>query len=258
MRQPKPVAAGRRHARRRARRWRIAIGVGAAIAALAAGRPTSGSAQTGVSGACTVSDASPDGPAVWSSASQSLWGCEGWVYAFAVRNQRVTYGRWSGARAISVSMNGVALTADEGAQPLQWKLDMVDYLQTLVEDGQQDVDGFWRGLVAAEPGPVKQFARPSPPVYTSPRRVASLADSTPTPCGVIAADNAHYCSGDSTVYLGRAFFLGELSLGGNFLPILILSHEWGHHIQNILDLNPLGIPRSLNSTNIELQADCFA
>jgi len=135
---------------------------------------------------------------------------------------------------------------------------MVDYLQTLVEDGQQDVDGFWRGLVAAEPGPVKQFARASPAVYTSPRRVAFLADSTPTPCGVIAADNAHYCSGDSTVYLGRAFFLGELSLGGNFLPILILSHEWGHHIQNILDLNPLGIPRSLNSTNIELQADCFA
>src|ERR1700741_2123841 len=123
--EPRPGAHG----------WRGAARLAAVIAALAGGAPTFGTAQTGVRGTCTVSDGSPGDPPIWSSASQSLWGCEGWVYAFAVKSQHVTYGRWNGAQAISVSSNGVALTAADGPAP-QWRLDMVDYLQTLVDDGQ--------------------------------------------------------------------------------------------------------------------------
>ena len=228
------------------------------IAAVTGAAPEPATAQTGIHGACTVSDASPAGPPIWSSASQSLWGCEGWVYAFAVRDQRVTYGRWNRVTAISVTSNGVALTAADGPAP-DWKLDIVDYLQVLVDDGQKDIDGFWRRLVATDSGQMVQFLGVGSAAYTSPRHVALLADTTLTACSGIAAPNdAFYCLDDLTVYLGRGFLASELAHGGNFVPILILSHEWGHHIQNILGISPLHIPRSLNSRNIELQADCFA
>ena len=136
---------------------------------------------------------------------------------------------------------------------------MVDYLQTLVDDGQKEIDRFWRRLFATEAGQIKQSLGVSPAVYTSPHHIALLADSAPTACSSNATTNdALYCFDDFTVYLGRGFLVAELARGGNFLPILILSHEWGHHIQNILGISPLDIPRSLNSRNIELQADCFA
>jgi hypothetical protein len=70
-------------------------------------------------------------------------------------------------------------------------------------------------------------------------------------CGELSTDNAWYCPTDETLYyddnLLRTLFR-DLGDGG---PGLILAHEWGHHVQNVM-----GAP----STSIasELQADCLA
>ncbi len=86
--------------------------------------------------------------------------------------------------------------------------------------------------------------------------------STNSECG--GADSRHgphYCPLDETIYLDETFF-DELTErfgaeGGDVAEAYVISHEVGHHVQNLLNtLNE-------NSTNeesvkTELQADCLA
>ena len=58
---------------------------------------------------------------------------------------------------------------------------------------------------------------------------------------------AGYCSTNRTITISEAF----VSPDTVDLLITVLSHEWGHHIQNLTDT---GITTTLES---ELQADCF-
>ena len=74
-----------------------------------------------------------------------------------------------------------------------------------------------------------------------------------------------YCPGDDTVYMDVTFFEQLQSMGAentSLAQLYILSHEWGHHIQNQLgildamdhqDLGPTG-----DMVRSELQADCLA
>lgn len=74
-----------------------------------------------------------------------------------------------------------------------------------------------------------------------------------TPCGEIAPKpNAFYCPADATIYLVPGFLTDQEALIGDYAPVLILAHEWGHHVQRLLELS------SGSGKARELQADCLA
>lgn len=211
---------------------------------------------------CTIFDANRPTVDIWASSSESRWGCEGRVYANALRRHTALSGVWNDVRTgppmrtwhylptavhIVVGADG-KLTTAWGNRLSAWTTVTSDYLYDQIDNGFHDIDSFWRKVFASE---IKTFY--TGVNYQSPKTVL-VATSRQTPCGAAGpASAAFYCFGDSTVYLSRAFMLDELAQGGNFPPVLILSHEWGHHIQHLLD-----IAGSINTKGVELQADCFA
>jgi len=112
----------------------------------------------------------------------------------------------------------------------------------------------------------KQMDRP----YQEPKLVL-FRDSVQSACGYnSAATGPFYCPGDSKVYIDLSFF-DELDhrykAPGDFAQAYVISHEIGHHIQNLL-----GISRQVQeqrgriskeeynklSVRLELQADFLA
>ena len=71
----------------------------------------------------------------------------------------------------------------------------------------------------------------------------------------------HYCPADNTIYLDETFF-EELkkkfgAKGGDVAEAYVISHEYGHHIQNLLWITKK-VRTKEDSIKLELQADCFA
>jgi predicted metalloprotease len=62
-----------------------------------------------------------------------------------------------------------------------------------------------------------------------------------------------YTPSTSTINLGVDFLDDQFIRLGDFAPVMIIAHEWGHHMQNIL-----GLYRTRTSFQLEQQADCFA
>jgi predicted metalloprotease len=94
--------------------------------------------------------------------------------------------------------------------------------------------------------------------YASPRIIA-YTGSIKTGCGVHGAGNAFFCSADKRIYYDRVFLTkmmksaGEsLGTDGDYAPIVVLAHEWGHAVQDSLDsASYIGLFR-------ENMADCLA
>jgi predicted metalloprotease len=87
--------------------------------------------------------------------------------------------------------------------------------------------------------------------YESPNIVV-VELPTPSECGVIYPQpNAIYCPDDRTIYLIPQFLIDLQEEFGDYAPITVLSHEWGHHIQELLSIE------GLTSKQFELQADCL-
>jgi predicted metalloprotease len=94
-----------------------------------------------------------------------------------------------------------------------------------------------------------------------------FSNSVNTGCG--QADSGvgpFYCPADSQVYIDLTFY-NELSsrfgATGEFAAPYVLSHEYGHHVQNLLGTNAQaqqGSQTGANSASVrlELQADCYA
>ncbi|MCC7022246.1 MAG: neutral zinc metallopeptidase [Thermomicrobiales bacterium] len=85
--------------------------------------------------------------------------------------------------------------------------------------------------------------------YSSPR--LEIVDQPGTNfCGFIDVFEgpAGYCATNRTVYLSTGFLSPDSITG--VLPLI--SHEWGHHVQNLVDT---GVSTPMEA---ELQADCFA
>ena len=63
---------------------------------------------------------------------------------------------------------------------------------------------------------------------------------------------AHYCTQDETIYLATAFLNDRQEKFGDFAWVVVLAHEWGHHVQRLLQVE------RLSGNAFELQADCLA
>src|SRR5688572_19444853 len=61
-----------------------------------------------------------------------------------------------------------------------------------------------------------------------------------------------YCPLDQTIYYAEAFFQDREAQVGDFAWKVVLAHEWGHHVQTLLGIEPEP------GTTFELQADCLA
>jgi predicted metalloprotease len=97
--------------------------------------------------------------------------------------------------------------------------------------------------------------------YEEPKLVL-FRDVTESGCGFASSQvGPHYCHEDDTVYLDETFF-NELTTrfgakGGDVAEAYVISHEVGHHAQNLLGiLDSTGGNQA--SIGTELQADCFA
>ena len=91
-----------------------------------------------------------------------------------------------------------------------------------------------------------------------------------TGCGAASsATGPFYCPLDSKVYIDLGFFQelqSRFGAPGDFAQAYVLAHEVGHHVQNVLGINPRvrelqqQNPARANELSIrqELQADCLA
>jgi len=106
--------------------------------------------------------------------------------------------------------------------------------------------------------------------YTAPKLVL-FSGVDRSGCGTAqSAMGPFYCPNDQRVYLDLSFFQEmqrKLGGGGDFAYAYVVSHEVGHHIQNLLGILPKVnelrqriSERESNalSVRVELQADCFA
>jgi len=92
-----------------------------------------------------------------------------------------------------------------------------------------------------------------------------------TACGTgQSAMGPFYCPGDQKVYLDLGFFdtlRSRLGAPGDFAQAYVISHEVGHHVQNLMGITGKvdGMRGRVSETQmnalsvrVELQADCFA
>ncbi len=117
-----------------------------------------------------------------------------------------------------------------------------DTLDDLIFTARTILDEFWAAELAAaglEYQTAEEFVGYTTPIDTA--------------CGEAILDNAFYCSLSHGVYYDENLMQEQLDRVGDFAPVFILAHEWGHLVQGLtgaFDDNP--------SIIIELQADCFA
>jgi predicted metalloprotease len=95
-------------------------------------------------------------------------------------------------------------------------------------------------------------------------------DAAQSACGFAeSATGPFYCPGDRKVYIDLGFYeelKQRFGAPGDFAQAYVLTHEIGHHVQNLLGIEgrmrqmQQARPQMANelSVRLELQADCFA
>ena len=103
-----------------------------------------------------------------------------------------------------------------------------------------EIDRFWAESFAEQGKPYSQ-----PGIFIVDRLIVTY-------CGPVEpVPNAFYCPGDRTLYLVPQFLADLDAMYGDYAPITVLGHEWGHHVQELLGI------RKVKSIPFELQADCL-
>lgn len=104
-----------------------------------------------------------------------------------------------------------------------------------------DLDAFWSAAF-----------RETAADYRSPETVA-MDRPVQTGCGPADPSAfAFYCNSDETIYFSVAGFADHERRFGDFAPIVVTAHEWGHHVQWLLRVSQEA------GNAYELQADCLA
>lgn len=127
-----------------------------------------------------------------------------------------------------------------------------DLVTSIAGDGARamgSLDEFWSGAIEIFGGAV---------AYEPPAAVLAYPTGTVPDTGCKTgrlphhyANNAVYCGKDGTVAFDQDFLQVLHDDVGEFAPLIILAHEWGHHLQRLA-----GMP--LEGLQQELQADCLA
>ena len=105
----------------------------------------------------------------------------------------------------------------------------------------QDLNAFWQRTFGAV-----RTAYRAPTVKT-------LEAAVETACGPAGPEHlAFYCPAEEAIYYAPAELDAHRRRIGDFAPIVVMAHEWGHHVQTVLGI----APRPGNA--FELQADCLA
>lgn len=116
---------------------------------------------------------------------------------------------------------------------------------------QGELNVVWQSIIEDIPSDLR-------PEYGPPSRlVGYMTGEVPdVACGegttwVLWAYNARYCPTDRSIAFDELLFLDLSTRLGKYAPVAILTHEWGHYIQDLLGFPP-------HSIQTELQADCMA
>jgi predicted metalloprotease len=132
-----------------------------------------------------------------------------------------------------------------------------------------DIDNFWQQAYSAVSG-MTQFPFEETQ-YVSPSAFHPYLPSDPpsTSCPQefqLWANNSFYCSTDESISWDESWLRGGgttrfagFTRDHDMVPLTIIAHEWGHHIENLANPNAFrngsGPPYSIQK---ELQADCYA
>lgn len=122
----------------------------------------------------------------------------------------------------------------------------------LLEATQTDVDDYWTAIFE-----IAGWGEYEPPTYVN------FTSSVETGCGNVAPNEVgpFYCGGDKTVYFDVDWMLENLDPYGDFIISIVVAHEVGHHVQELVGIDKCDVTQCLNgytSLQIELMADCFA
>ena len=131
---------------------------------------------------------------------------------------------------------------------------LVEFVSFVLDDNQKT----WANILQAQGIPYQHA------------KLVLFRDYTQSGCGAAeSATGPFYCPADQKVYIDLGFYdelQRRFGAPGQFAQAYVLSHEIGHHIQNLLGTERK--VRSLRQTNpgasnalsvrMELQADCFA
>jgi predicted metalloprotease len=140
---------------------------------------------------------------------------------------------------------------------------------------QQPTDQMSRFVSAILAGNEKVWSEILPQqknVRFTPATLVEYSGATRSGCGTAqSAMGPFYCPNDRKIYLDMSFFRDmqrKLGGGGDFAYAYVISHEMGHHIQNLIGLLPKTQQAQHNATSqgqanaisvrVELMADCLA
>ncbi|MEO8481201.1 MAG: neutral zinc metallopeptidase [Acidobacteriota bacterium] len=124
--------------------------------------------------------------------------------------------------------------------PAQFRLTPDPALVSLVQSARFDINRFWASQV---------------PNYLPPADVVMVQVPTTTDCGPFPKPNARYCGSTNKIYWDLSLFASQYKIG-DFAPVFILAHEWGHLVQSLMGFDRTA--RGLMTIQLELQADCLA
>jgi predicted metalloprotease len=117
--------------------------------------------------------------------------------------------------------------------------------ENFYEAVRSDVEKFWAGYFSS------QLDR----TYTPIAKMRLFDRHVVSACGPAdPGDGPFYCPDDEVVYLDSRYMQETLSDFGDFGSAVVVAHEIGHHVQNLLGLLDLNV----RTIFLELQADCVA
>lgn len=132
---------------------------------------------------------------------------------------------------------------------------LVQFVSFVLDDAQNE----WKQILPSEAG-----------VQYRDAKLVLFRDAVNSACGSAqSASGPFYCPSDQKVYIDLGFYdelKNRFGASGDFAQAYVLTHEIGHHVQNLLGIedkvrqaqraNP-GAANDL-SVRLELQADCLA
>jgi predicted metalloprotease len=118
-----------------------------------------------------------------------------------------------------------------------------DSMDDLIGFAASDLNQFWADMFAD-----------SGLHYEPPTELVAYNEPIRTACGVAVPNNAFYCRLSHGIYYHEDFLIEQLNTDGDFAPVVIIAHEWGHLVQANLGL----LTGDRFTIEKELEADCLA